>query len=678
MKKIILTGTALMAFAAAGLAQSNNATLNQNGTGQTGRQQQTGTYLNANIQQVQGSGAASNTGNFAGTTQNTSGQGGTAVTTANINQLTGSNQNWAGVNQSMGRGSTATINQSTKSGGSGAGGNVAAGTSQASVEALGGNYGTVNQTGNTHTAVVNQNGNGTNASTGNFADVLQDGTSQNATTNQNAGTLGTSANNEATTRQYGLNNVTTTNQNDNSAGNRAFVNQYGADGADAGTTVTANTAVINQSGLGAVSSTNNTATINQGLSSNGDEGNGAVTTQRGNHNEVTVDQIGDNNSAGVTATPIIQVGNDNITHVRQTGDRNQADEIEAYGNNNLTNVDQVGNRNQAFSRMTPTNGVGNNNNNVKIEQTGNLNRGVFELRATNTAGQPASPNFVIDQDGANNYARMQVRGVAGTEAGAPGENNKVTIAQTTPLAAVATAGQIFNGEIDGSGNVVNVQQTGTSAAANMANTIGSESSPTTVGSRGLVVKGYQNTVDLTQNGTVNSINMSIDNSATGAGATGNQVTIAQTGRSNEVGLGSGPTAVGSGVAGNQRGLVVTGDANKVVISQNGGDAVRATQDGNDDLKVTQQGGNTSAAAQSNRVLINQGGGTGKQVADITQTGEGNFVFGTGGVNTFATQSGAGINTATVNQTVVGSGGVNNAFLNQNGIGNTLTITQMKP
>lgn len=52
MKKVLLTGTALLTFAAAGFAQTNTATTNQAGNNQTAAQTQTGSYLKSTINQT--------------------------------------------------------------------------------------------------------------------------------------------------------------------------------------------------------------------------------------------------------------------------------------------------------------------------------------------------------------------------------------------------------------------------------------------------------------------------------------------------------------------------------------------------------------------------------------------------------------------------------------------------
>ncbi len=121
MKKVILTGAAFLAFAAAGFAQ-NTATLNQSGTNQTTQQQQTGNLQTSIISQNKQGGA--NEGNFGSTIQGMRGTPNTDPNTATINQNLNSKGNRAGISQNKGAGSAgndATISQSTGSGNLGAG-----------------------------------------------------------------------------------------------------------------------------------------------------------------------------------------------------------------------------------------------------------------------------------------------------------------------------------------------------------------------------------------------------------------------------------------------------------------------------------------------------------------------------------------------------------------------------
>ncbi|WP_019988859.1 beta strand repeat-containing protein [Rudanella lutea] len=686
MKKIILTGAALMAFAAVSYAQSNSATLNQNGNGQAAEQTQTGTYQNSNIQQDKQS--ATNAGNFAGTTQNTSGQVGTAPTNAFINQLGGSNQNWADINQSGGRGSTATINQNNTSGGAGSGSPTVGATAQSAVEAAGGNYADVDQVGATHTATVNQNGTNTNASMGNFADVDQGGSSQMATVNQNAGANGASANNNATVTQNGAFNVAATNQNDRSAGNTATVTQFGSGASTAANQL--NTVITRQNGNNSVQSAGNQITVTQGAAGTPILNTQALATQLGASNEITIMQIGGNGNRivnngidGLTVDPyvdnaetmgVIQVGTGNRTTVNQNGTNNNANEIEAFGNANTTAVDQLGNNNDATVRMTPIRGTGNDNNNIQIQQTGNNNNARFILRAANTTTE-ANPNFSITQTGDEHWARVQVYGDAASQSGTAGKDNEVVVSQSGTNTNAATR-NLLNAAIDGDNNVVKVtQNSGTALPGNSIGTTGDASGGgINNGDRGLYLSGDFSDVELSQTGNGNQINMAVQSTAT-ALSEGNTVDVTQTGNNNRVGTGGGGgTTVDNASA---RGLYISGNSNQVSITQDGGDETKAKQNGNDKLTVKQQGGVATASAQSNRVLIDQQAGYNE--ADITQNGSGNFVYGLGGANTFATQQGgtmADPNKLNITQSTGGATG-NNAFVGQNGVGNLINITQSK-
>lgn len=701
MKKIILTGTALLAFAAAGFAQ-NNATLNQVGNSQTAQQSQTGNLHNSTVSQVQGATpATTNFGNYAETVQN-----GSTGNTSTVNQNNGANSNAARTAQSDGTGNNATVNQNDKSGAAGVGTAITGPSSQAAVEAAGGNFGTIQQVGSTLNAMVNQNGNGTNASTGNFADVQQDGTGHNARVNQNAGVLtnANSANNNASVGQNGSRNDATVNQNNLASGNTSNITQFGS----GGTAATANTVITYQNGAGTgvgIATNNNIITVNQGVSGGAVNSNNAVATQRGgsvNLNQITINQSGGNGNSAAPITPgttttnvtidpttstgselgVIQVGNGNVTNLTQNGSNNDANEVEAFGDNNLTNITQTGTTHRANVRMSPLRGSGNDNNNILIQQSGASQEAAFILRSKSTS-LPGSPNFSAMQTGASNYARVQVYGDLGTDFGTPGLDNRFTVTQNAPGAGLADPNfrNRLNAEINGDNNVVNVDQNVTSIAVSDANTIGAYNQGTGTGvnntNRGLFISGDYNDVDLRQNGTRNQMNMVVQGNAANIGQK-NEIDVRQTGSNNRVGTGAGGGIVVDNTS--ARGLYVSGNSNKVDITQNGGDEVKATQDGNDKLTVNQTGGNTTATAQSNRVLLNQGAGYNEATAN--QTGEGNFVYGLAGANTFGSQQGGTMtnpNTLNVDQTNGGVSGMsNNAFVGQNGAGNTVNITQIKP
>ncbi|HEX9959090.1 MAG TPA: hypothetical protein VGA96_17605, partial [Fibrella sp.] len=171
MRKLILTGTALIAFAAVSFAQ-NSTTINQNGTSQTAEATQVGNLQTSNIQQV-GTAAMPNNGNYAGTFQGVAGTPNTGANTATVLQNDGSKGNRGAISQGMGAmgGNEATISQSNNSG---TGGVVtSASTSAADVRAAGGNFAGILQQGSDNTATrIDQN----NQSRSNLGEIYQYGT----------------------------------------------------------------------------------------------------------------------------------------------------------------------------------------------------------------------------------------------------------------------------------------------------------------------------------------------------------------------------------------------------------------------------------------------------------------------------------------------------------------------
>ncbi len=147
MKKFILTGATLMAFATASFAQ-NTTTTNQVGTSQKAQLEQYGNEQSSNVQQVQGAGTATNIGNYGGTFQD---GGAAGPNSAAINQNNGSSGNRAAAYQS-GANLTSTINQNNFSGG---------GTAAATLQLNGGlgNYAGTQQKGGNVKATVDQNSN---------------------------------------------------------------------------------------------------------------------------------------------------------------------------------------------------------------------------------------------------------------------------------------------------------------------------------------------------------------------------------------------------------------------------------------------------------------------------------------------------------------------------------------
>lgn len=147
MSKVILSGLGLMAFATVSLAQTNTATVNQNGDSQTANTRQTGNYLQSTITQDKQNSETS-FGSYATIVQTSTGAGGNAAT---INQNLWSSGNRAGVTQAGGTGNSGTIYQSAKSGNTdGTPVTITGATSAAAVKAAGGNWADILQSGNSN------------------------------------------------------------------------------------------------------------------------------------------------------------------------------------------------------------------------------------------------------------------------------------------------------------------------------------------------------------------------------------------------------------------------------------------------------------------------------------------------------------------------------------------------
>jgi hypothetical protein len=234
MKKLILTSTALLAFAAATYAQ----VINQQGQQQFAQQNQFGANQTGAINQVQSVGDPNrvNYGNYAITFQGTPNN--TGANTLLINQNDGSQGNRAGIGQSGGPNNSATINQNGGINGLSGG----ATSTSATIGAAGedGNFAGISQIGSANTAIINENNN--------------------------------ARRNKAETYQNGNNNTATTNQSNNSVNNTAFVFQGFTGQNIQGTAVNNAVATIRQGKLNAgdvsvgsatPEAVNNTAVITQ-------------------------------------------------------------------------------------------------------------------------------------------------------------------------------------------------------------------------------------------------------------------------------------------------------------------------------------------------------------------------------------------------------------------------------
>ncbi|MBO0939501.1 hypothetical protein J2I47_23325 [Fibrella sp. HMF5335] len=333
MKRTILTGLALVAFAATLQAQ-NTSTVSQNGNGQSNAITQTGSNNESIVRQLTGTGSPANTGNVATVTQNAT----STLPTKNqafIDQINGADYNQAIISQTVGSGNRATIEQK------GGNGFRSGGTSlyvPGSPVPTAGNYATITETG-----------------AGNNQTSIQ----------QNAGALGGSGANYANIRQIGNANLgTAIEQSNKSMGNQASIVQGGSAGG-----ATGNTAVVLQNN----DSQNNLARVAQeGANKNADVQQAFISS----NNVIQVDQLGANGFATVYQT-------DNADHnqatVSQVSTSNGGSSATIYQTNvsayNIASVEQQGTTDAALINQSEQ----SKNNTAAITQgaTGNNNVGVI-------------------------------------------------------------------------------------------------------------------------------------------------------------------------------------------------------------------------------------------------------------------------------------------------------------
>ena len=436
MKKVLLTGSALLAFAAAGFAQINTTTTVQNGTRQTA-QQQTGNYLTSTISQDQTD--RSNVGSFAATRQESTGQAGNM---ASVRQDVGSKGNRGYVTQVGGTGNVGSITQSN---GSGSGSlQVTDGTSSADVRAAGGNWGGLYQQGSNNKDVsINQS----NVASKNFAEITQYANSSKATSIEQStnsvnneariaqGTAekavtgvaariqqsGISQNNMAMITQLGDNNTGLVTQNDGSLNNTANVTQsgtYGRATVNQGQDANFNSATIKQDTKGFYGGKSNTAAIDQSNLSGQNTatieqhgiydvasinqgskavGNEATIQQQGYASNATINQYNvTNSSAKITQDLATQSGGIDVAEIQQ------GSSSMAPSNNNKATITQEYSYNTAKLRQ-----YGNDNTATLSQEVGDKN--VIKGIGTDANGQYALQQgngnaLTVSQDsGKSNY-----------------------------------------------------------------------------------------------------------------------------------------------------------------------------------------------------------------------------------------------------------------------------------
>lgn len=333
MKKTILTGAALIAFAAVSIAQTTNnvASSSQVGQYQSNEQTQRGSRLRSTVTQGSGNNTTLNTYNKAKTDQSGTYQ------EATVSQDGDADYNQAVITQKVGgpttsNKNTATIRQQTTSGGT---------SFRSTLPGIG------------------------TAGTGNYGEVVQQGSANTASISQQTNSSG----NYGLVQQYGTGNTQADIIQDvSSDGNSAQIKQ-GANGLP----VSGNKAVIEQK----LSSTTNDALITQASSGNTAE---VFETSFSSSNTARINQSGgastgsvrqDNNSSFNSAN-LIQIGDQNVGTITQTGFSGGAGvgntaELYQRGSNNTQT--SIGQGSTSYNNTAILNQYGSNNQITRISQS---------------------------------------------------------------------------------------------------------------------------------------------------------------------------------------------------------------------------------------------------------------------------------------------------------------------
>ena len=523
MKKSILTGIALLGFAAVTYAQ-NSATVNQNGTMQTAVANQSGNGQTSTISQVQ-SATATNFGNFAGTKQT-----GTATNTATVNQNNGSNGNRAYATQETGSGNTATINQNDNSGG---------GTTKATETMAGGAgnlAGTFQTGGNGNTATVNQN----NDSQRNTGEVRQNGSTNTGTVNQS----NTSKDNVGRVYQ-GFADNTTLQPLTGITSSTATINQGKAVPTDVSFTSGVTAESLNNEATIVQTADNNKATINQGAT--GDlEPDGAISAGRSVGSKATVNQSNTGNTATVnqgvesgeslgSMATVTQTGTGNTSRIDQGGLQN------GHDNGSKGTISQAGTNSLARIFQSYL-GVGSNGNEATITQTANANganASIYQAFGGNSTS--SNDKAEIMQGGTGTNLAQIVQGTSANVGTASSSGNMAMITQADGTsnneARISQGRDDLGSAIDNKATIKQVSGNGSAAFISQGRAISS------VDVRGVAfnftdgtgatlttgAKSTSSTASITQDG---STNTGLLFQADGTGTGGNMATLIQTGSTN--------------------------------------------------------------------------------------------------------------------------------------------------
>jgi len=375
------------------------------------------------------------------------------VSTANrsvISQINGAQYNQAGATQT-GQANISTITQDASGGASlrGSSGAVGVGTGK-------GNFAGTLQTGNGNTATIGQSGASVSS---NFGEIYQYGKNnegtitQGATATDNAVTImqgsvttndgnkatvsqnaGTSTRNTATIMQDGKNGTVDVSQQNNSTDNTAIIGQISGNdlkvelqqshGANRNLTKTTQYGTNNLISIEQVASSDNGVFINQGSASTTSSDNRARVYQKdgSQEGEITINQnvttdgsanyaqveqaFPSGTSTGNEAT-INQEGSRNVTRLGQTGTGNHMAMISQTGNNNL--VQGPGTSTYETGPMATQTGDGNT---MTVTQTSpdGLNTAIFNTANLSQSGMTNTLNLSQTANSVNNISTISQAG----------------------------------------------------------------------------------------------------------------------------------------------------------------------------------------------------------------------------------------------------------------------------
>ena len=461
MKRIILTGTALVAFAATLQAQ-NISTVSQNGNSQTNTVSQTGSTNETVVRQLTGTGTTANTGSQASVTQNAT----ATLPTKNqafIDQINGADYDQAIIKQTAGSGNVATVEQN------GGNGFRSGGTSlyvPGSPLPAAGNYATITQTGagNDQTS-IRQNAGVQGGSGANSASIDQKGNANLGTvieqSNKSMGNVASIGQGVAAGGATG--NTAVVLQNDDSQSNMARVAQEGANkNADVQqTTVSShNNAQVDQLGIDGFATVyqtgtadHNTATVLQTASSTGGSGATVYQTNGSAYNMATIEQRGTTDAALINQS---DQSKNNTAAITQgvAGTNNAAVINQTYAYDGAGNTLTTGSGNQATinQNLTTASSTGN-----QAEVTQGFVGGISTVSGTPVISDDNT--VLISQENDVNVTKLQQGGIS----------NQATVKQRgfSTLKGV-DSGLLINDIAEQLGNLNTLTVTQTGAAANPA------------------------------------------------------------------------------------------------------------------------------------------------------------------------------------------------------------------